>query len=345
MSNELISYDISSNLDRVINDDCYKTLNELPTESIDVIITSPPYFQQRNYGLGIGNEDTCEKYINDLVDIFELCVKVLKKTGSIFINIGDKYQDSSLLLIPYAFAKEALNRTEVKLINEITWVKSNPEPRQFQRRLVSSTEPFFHFAKSNKYQYYRDNFMSQGESLRPKKKNGDNIGKSYFKLIETSDLSSEQKLLAKEELEEVINEVKQGKISSLRMKIRGIHSAAYGGYEGGRKQHIEKKGFTIIRMPGRSLKRDVIESPILQQKFLNHPAIYPEFLVQELLNLTTKEDDIVLDPFLGSGTTAVVAKRMKRHYIGIEINQEYCKLANKRLEETIVQPTLTEFYI
>lgn len=65
--------------------------------------------------------------------------------------------------------------------------------------------------------------------------------------------------MAIEELNEVINEVKKGKIWSFRMKIRGIHSAAYGGYEGGRKNHIKIKGYTIIKMYDRPIKKDVIE--------------------------------------------------------------------------------------
>jgi site-specific DNA-methyltransferase (adenine-specific) len=142
------------------------------------------------------------------------------------------------------------------------------------------------------------------------------------------------------ELKQVIKEVREGKISSFRMKIRGIHSAAYGGYEGGRKYHIENKGFTIIRMKGEPLKKDVIECPILNLRYVGHPAVYPEYIIQELLNLLTEKDDIVVDPFLGSGTTAVVARRMGRHYIGIENNEEYCRKANERIKRSAFQPSM-----
>ncbi len=333
-------------LDKVLNRDSFELLKELPTESVDVMITSPPYYSQRDYGHGIGNEKTLDEYIDKIVDIFEKCVSVVNQNGSLFVNMGDKYQDGSLLLSPYKFAEKAIQRTGVKLINIITWVKPNPEPRQFKRRLVNSTEPFFHFVKSNTYNYYPEKFNCNGNGnlLRSKKKNiNTNIGRSYFDLIESSDLSEGQKQLAREELEAVISEVKEGNISSFRMKIRGIHSASYGGYEGGRKDHIRKKGYTIIRMSGQPLKKDVIECPILSLKYLNHPAIYPEFLVEELLNLTTIEGDIVLDPFLGSGTTAIVAKRMGRHYIGIDINREYCELAMERLRDIMIQPSLNKF--
>ena len=70
------------------------------------------------------------------------------------------------------------------------------------------------------------------------------------------------------------------------------------------------------------------------------PGNYPEFIIQELLKLLSKEESLVLDPFVGSGTTAVVAKKLKRNYIGIEIFPEYCKLAETRLEKTNVSDGL-----
>jgi site-specific DNA-methyltransferase (adenine-specific) len=118
------------------------------------------------------------------------------------------------------------------------------------------------------------------------------------------------------------------------MKIKGIHALPYGGQAGGRLTQIKTKGFTIIRIHGNSLKRDVIESTVESIKGNIHPAVYPEFVVQEIIKMLTKEGNVVLDPFLGSGTTAAVAKRLKRNYIGIEITPEYVEYAERRLNET-----------
>lgn len=85
--------------------------------------------------------------------------------------------------------------------------------------------------------------------------------------------------------------------------------------------------------------------PILSLKYINHPAVYPEIIVQECLNLTTEPNDLVLDPFLGSGTTAVVAKKMGRNYMGIDINESYCQIAKDRVKETIIEPNLFDFII
>lgn len=334
-------------VNKIICGDCLDILKNIPDNSINTIVTSPPYFGQRDYkngdDKGIGNEKDVKEYIDSLLSIFKECVRVIKNDGSIFYNIGDKYIDSSVLLVPYRFAIEASKLKSVYLINQITWVKPNPQPRQFKGRLVSSTEPIFHFTKSLKFKYFPEKFMCGNNVNRNNKKPGNNVGRSYFDLIKKSDLSEEQKEGAYNELNEVINEVKLGKVWSFRMKIKGIHSAAYGGYEGGRKNHIRVKGYTIIKMYDRPMKKDVIEAPILSLKFLNHPAIYPEIIVQECLNLTTESNDIVLDPFIGSGTTAVVAKRMGRKFIGIEINEAYCKDAEQRVKETITEPNLFDF--
>ena len=334
-------------INKIISGNCLDILRKIPNDSINTIITSPPYFCQRDYkngfGHGIGNEASVEEYINALISIFKECIRIIRKDGSIFFNVGDKYVKSSLLLVPYRFAIEASKLKSVKLINQITWVKPNPQPRQFKGRLVSSTEPIFHFTKNLKFKYFREQFMMGEEINRNKKNSGNNIGKKYFDLIKKSELTDDQKKIAEQELSEVINEVKTGKVWSFRMKIKGIHSASYGGYEGGRKNHIKIKGFTIIRMYDRPMKKDVIEAPILSLKFINHPAVYPKTIVQECLNLTTETDDVVLDPFIGSGTTAVVAKKMGRRFIGIDINDDYCKIAEQRLKETIIEPKLFDF--
>jgi site-specific DNA-methyltransferase (adenine-specific) len=323
-------------LNQIICGDCLEVLEDIPNESIDLVITSPPYYKQRDYGKGIGNENRLEEYIENLYEVFHECVRVVRNDGSIVFNIGDKYENGGLLLAPYRFALTVLERESVELVNDITWMKRNPTPRQFKRRLISSTEPFFHFAKSEDYYYNIDAFLK--ESKTKKRKEGSNaIGKGYFELIEKSFLSEEQKKMAREELEKVIQEVKIGEIESFRMKIKGIHSPPFGNQEGGRKYHLMKKGFTIIRLYGEPAKRDVIEYHVETIKGCRHPAIYPEYIIQELLKLLTKKGDVVLDPFIGSGTTAVACKKLGRNYIGIEINPDYCKYAEERINSANFQ--------
>lgn len=354
--------DNSVPVDQILWGDNLELIQQLPDGSIQLVITSPPYFQQRNYGSGMGNEENVNEYIETLLCLFRECVRVLTDDGNIVFNIGDKYQNSNLLLVPYRFALAAMDTGGVRLVNEITWVKKNPTPRQFSRRLVSSTEPFFHFAKSDRYFYNPKAFLAKTHHPQPPpKKNGTTIGQKYFQLIDKSELSDGEKTCARTELEQVIQEVKSGQTHSFRMKIRGIHAAPFGGQEGGRTSQLRNKGFTIIRIHGNKLKRDVIktedvietsdviETPVATLKGNKHPAIYPVEVVEEFLHLLTPTGALVLDPFMGAGSTAVACKRLGRHYIGYDINAEYCEDARQRVSETPssaqCQPDASQTYL
>ncbi len=329
-------------LDQILCGDNLELIRHLPDRSVQLVITSPPYFQQRDYGGGMGNEARLEEYLENLLSLFRECVRVVRDDGSLVFNLGDKYENSSLLLVPYRFAIRVTETGLVQLVNDVTWVKKNPTPRQFRRRLVSSTEPFFHFVKTEDYFYNLDAFMVDETPPKKLQSQGMKVGQKYFKLIDQSDLSQDEKHNAYHALEEAIQEVHRGEIAGLRMKIRGIHAEAFGGQDGGRKIQIEKNGFTLIRLRGNKLKRDVLEHSVESIKGIKHPAIYPVKIVEEFLHLLTRPGDVVLDPFIGSGSTAVACKQLGRYFIGYDINPEYCKYARSRVTEA---PTKTLTFI
>ena len=326
--------DKSLPIDQILCGDNLELIQKLPDCSIQLVITSPPYFQQRDYGGGMGNEKDVNEYIDILLRLFRECIRVVKDDGSIVFNVGDKYQKSNLLLVPYRFAIAATETGLVKLVNEVTWVKRNPTPRQFRRRLVSGTEPFFHFVKSDDYFYDLKAFLAEeGTPKQRNRKESTKVGQRYFELITESDLSEAEKTMARRELTEVIQEVLQGQTYDFRMKIRGIHAEPFGGQIGGRTLQLKNKGFTIIRMHGNKLKRDVIETSVAAVRGNKHPAIYPVEVVEEFLHLLTPSGSLVLDPFMGSGSTAVACKKLGRHYIGYDINTEYCEYARQRVAD------------
>ena len=152
-------------MNKIICGDAQTELKKIETESVDLIITSPPYYKQRSYSEGddleIGNEWIINDYFNNLEAVFSECLRVCKRTGSIVFNMGDIYVKKDLQLLPYRFAIRMKDRFSppLKLINEITWVKSNPTPKQYNKRLISSTEPFFHFVRSDNYYYNRNAFI------------------------------------------------------------------------------------------------------------------------------------------------------------------------------------------
>ena len=305
-------------------------LPHVPPLSVDLVITSPPYFGQREYSsLGLGNEDTTTEYLDNIMEAFNQVVNIVKPTGSIVYNMGDKIAAGSLQLVPYRFAARVLDECKLRLVNDITWVKRNPTPHQFSRRLTRSTEPFFHFAVSKDYYYHREAF--QPSPSTPRRKPSPKLGSRYRSLLKQSGLTKSERQAANEALDEVIEEVSEGKIHSFRMKIRGIHAPAYGGQDGGRKMHIERDGFTIIRISGHKIKRDVIESPVESLPGNGHPAIFPVSVVRELIRLLCPKDGLVLDPYLGSGSTMVAAALEGRNCIGIDISSEYCDSAKSRV--------------
>lgn len=322
--------------DEIIAGDSLKILKGMGSDSVDLVITSPPYFQQRDYGngnTGIGNENNENEYLDNLLDIFFESVRVTKPTGAIVYNVGDKYFKGGLLLIPYKFAIRVIESKKVFLVNDLTWLKLNPTPRQDKRKLIQSTEPFFVFAKTKEYHFDLENYLKHLDELNKRQgKPSQKLGKKYFELIENSKLNNTEKENARKKLEEAICMVYSEKISGFRMKIRDVHKLAYGGQAGGRNDQIINNGFTIININGNKLKKDVIESPVEITKDNKHPAVYPLYIIQELIKLLTKKDDIVLDPFNGSGTTCIAAKSLKRHYIGIDINPEYVRLAKERVK-------------
>lgn len=323
-------------INQIIHGNALTELKKIKDESIDLIITSPPYWKQRDYETGndleIGNEDHVMKYFSHLEEVFSECYRVTKRTGNIVWNMGDMYFKSDLQLIPYRFAikiKDSYS-SAIKLINDITWVKTNPTPRQYNKRLISSTEPFFHFAKSDNYYYNRKEFLDYEKPIISKK--SPKKGIKYRLLIGKSELSVKEKFNAIIDLKKAIKEFSDGKITDFRMKIRGIHKKAFGGQSGGRNSQIEKQGYTIIRMYGKKLKRDVIESSVANTKNIDHPAVFPLKVIKNMVKLLSKEDDVVLDPFCGSGQVCVVSKSLNRRYLGIDLNEKYCKIAENRCQ-------------
>lgn len=320
---------------RVICGDNRDIIPDLPSDSVDLVVTSPPYFQQREYSSpGLGNESSLDEYLDNIVSTLRQVVRVTKPTGNIVYNMGDKIVDGSLRLVPYRFAIRALDELNLRLVNDITWIKLNPTPHQFQRRLTNSAEPFFHFALNGKYYYDRPSFQPDTEKVR-RSKPTPRLGSRYRDLIETADLTHEQRGSAHSALDQAIEDVRNGDIHSFRMKIRGIHAPAYGGQDGGRKMHIERDGFTIIRISGRGMKKDIIESPVESIPGNGHPAIFPVRVVREIVRLLCPPGGQVLDPYLGSGSTAVAALLEGRNCVGIDISRDYCDSAQARIDTAL----------
>jgi len=129
--------------------DIIEQLKRIPSNSIDLVITSPPYWGQRDYGVNgqIGIEKDPEEYINKLLIAFNELKRVLKDSGSFFLNIGDKYVEKNLQMIPFKLAIK-MQSNGWALRNIIIWHKTNAMPSSLKDRFSNTYEPIFFFVKN-----------------------------------------------------------------------------------------------------------------------------------------------------------------------------------------------------
>ena len=137
--------------------DATETLQELPAESVNMVMTSPPYWNLRDYGVDgqLGREETAGAFVQNLGDVFDEVKRVLRPDGSLWLNLGDTYDDKDLQQIPARVALELQDRGWI-LRNRVTWAKPNPMPQSVTDRLNDTTEAVFHFVKDREYWYDLD---------------------------------------------------------------------------------------------------------------------------------------------------------------------------------------------
>jgi site-specific DNA-methyltransferase (adenine-specific) len=311
---------------KIICGDTLKILRTLPDESVDCVITSPPYWALRNYNVEgqIGLEPTIEEYLEKLANVFREIYRVLKPEGTAWVNFGDTYANKtkggqknkpqhnifdslnrratfaqlkpnlnirpkSLCLIPSRFALQMIEAGWI-LRNEIIWHKSNVMPQSFRDRFTVDFEKLFFFTKSGKYF-----FDQQFEPL----KNPERLKKPYRNPNNFHKWQNADKTLP-------IN-----------------HEA------------MERSRPRVLKT-GRN-KRCVWSIGTSQFKG-EHFAVFPERLVETPVKAGCPDGGIVLDPFMGSGTTAVVARRLGKQFIGIDLNPDYVTLAEQRLSQMEMKP-------
>jgi DNA modification methylase len=324
-----------------IQGDAIEILSQLPSESIDCCMTSPPYWAKRLYSAkGIGLEENYKEYIDNLAEIFLQLKRVLKDSGSFWLNIGDTYNSKKLLGIPWRVAFELTDRQGWILRNDVIWNKVKGGLDNTNDRLGNIHEYIFHFVKQEKAYYYdADAIRSEpGKSIL---RNGAVIsatgvsGVRYKRQIELSTaLSEEEKRNAYQALEELLNEIREGKLSDFRMIIRKQQRTTHSDSVkvSGRAKELEQKGFYFLKYhPNGSKPRDVWDiMPEDTQKRKKHYAPYPEDLCKIPILATCPKDGVVIDPFSGTGTTMLTAMNFSRKSVGIDISEEYIEIASKR---------------
>lgn len=256
--------------------DCKEQLKLLADNSVDLIVTSPPYADQRKNTYGGVHPD---EYVEWFLPVSEQLLRVLKPTGTFILNIKEKVVDGErstyVMELILAMRKQGWLWTE-----EFIWHKKNCYPGKWPNRFRDAWERLLQFNKNRKFNMYQDEVMvpmgdwassrlknlSDTDKMRDNSKVGSGFGKN------------------------ISNWLDRDKAYPTNV----LHLAT----ECGNKKHS---------------------------------AAFPESLPEWFIKLFTRENDTVLDPFMGSGTTLIVANRMRRNSIGIEIMPEYCEAARKHI--------------
>ena len=276
-------------INSIIQGDARIVLQGLPGSSINCIITSPPYYLQRDYNTPsqIGSEKSPAEYVQSLQAVFSECRRVLTEDGTLWLNLGDKYYDGDLLGMPWRVVF-ALKDEGWILRSDIIWHKPNAMPSSVKNRPTTDHEYIFLFVKNKNYYYDIDAIREPHVTFSPKSRMKG--GRGHF---------------GKEN-----GTPEQGK----NVGNPNLHNGRW-------DQAFHPKGRN---------RRTVWEIPL--SKFRGaHFAVFPEKLVKLCIMAGCPKDGIVLDPFIGSGTTAVIAQQLGRKYVGIDVNSKYCEMARERL--------------
>ena len=346
---------------KILEGNVLETLKDVPACSVQCAVTSPPYYGLRDYGVDgqIGLEETPEAYVEKLVQVFREVRRVLKDDGTLWLNLGDSYNGSGkganadgsagkagkinsgskgtqlgtftksnveglkpkdLIGIPWMVAF-ALRSDGWYLRQDIIWNKPNPMPESVTDRCTKAHEYIFLLSKSKTYYYDQDAIREPyAESSLPRALRGTSENNKWVEGAPGSTAHT---------------------ISQPRKNVRKQFEKEHGGGGSGLKGHSGYKaadGRLLINPLGRN-KWSVWEVPTVAYKEA-HFATFPPDLIRPCILAGSKEGDIVLDPFNGSGTTGEVSIMHNRSYIGCELNPDYVKLTKRRLSK--VQPFIPQ---
>lgn len=312
-------------INQIHNEPCLETLKRMPNDFLDCVITSPPYWQLRDYGYDgqWGLEITFQKYLEHLWEMMDEIYRVLKPSGTCWINLGDTYArgsrakyahsnqsirskheqliepntkpnyeglDKCLILIPHRFAIGCIDRGWI-VRNDIIWAKRNGMPESVNDRFAKKHEYIFLMAKSKKYYFDLDAIRDKHIWGNDKR----NDGKRH--------------------------EYKEGAKAYDDKKI-GIKAVSFNPLG---KNPGDVSDFWDIKTKPSSVK---------------HYASYNVELITKPILAGCPEGGLIYDPFMGSGTTAIHSIMNNRNFIGSEMSTEYLEIANKRISDVQSQPKL-----
>lgn len=317
---------------QILLGDALARLRELPDGTVDSVVTSPPYFRLRNYGHAgqLGLEQHVDQWVEELQDLLHEVARVLVPTGTVWLNLGDSYSThtregagrKSLLLAPERLGL-ALIRDGWIIRNKVIWAKTNTIPTSVRDRLATKHEVIFILARQPKYYFDLDSMREPHTGRPPKPRVIQHQGRRPDWLGPNSDGDRGLDALHAAGIPGHPLGKNPGDVWSLAVSsYRGAHFATYPVtlaermVLAGTPEQRCSQCRTAYERPLRRLGAFAIRQALKAQCDCQAPG----------------EPGLVLDPFIGSGTTAIAAENLGRDWLGIELNPAYIALAERRIQ-------------
>ena len=310
-------------------------MSELADNSIDHIVTSPPYLNQRQFtaltGNGttieLGQEETIDEYIDNLLKVLEECRRVMKKSSSLMLNLGDTYHKHSKMQVPERVSIAVQDRLGLLLRNTLIWWKSGSmTPESTKRRRHTDYEYVYHFVLDAEQYYYDADAIripyvtDQPTDRKPPRHFNHEISKGVnarWVYTDAGNGGNGNGKLAQGVNASWVNRNVGGKLTE-PVTISNIGSSV---------RH------PIGKIPGCILDVSRHTTPLKMAGEAEHTASFPDRLVRELLKPIAQAGDIILDPFAGSSTTGAVALEYGCFYVGYDTNKVFNRIGAKRLKQ------------
>lgn len=306
---------------QIYNMDCLEGLKMLDSDSISCVCTSPPYWALRDYGVPgqIGQEDTPQEYIDRLCAVFEEVRRVLRPDGVCWIVIADTYCGTGNKA-DYFDPKNPKGRTGQKK------AKNYRIPGLKKKDLIGIPW-MLAFAMRNAGWYLRQEIVWHKSNAMPESVTDRCVKahESVFLFAKSQRYYFNQTAIMEPMSETGMQRLRRGKSDKNKYA---------GGVPGQSMQaiHRAKPGLPSDEIP-RLRNRRTVWSVGTQPLAAPHFAAFPRALIEPCILAGCPPDGVVLDPFMGSGTTAMTAYALGRKYIGFELNPEYITIAEKRIKE------------